>query len=181
MEVSKTKIPRELDGKSFVASLKGDDKQINEYIYGVATRQNIRECKIFPSRMVRDSRFKLIRNFNSIEVVNSNLGDNPIINGFAKIGAESFPNVPYEELYDLEKDPYQKVNLIKDNKYKKIKNRLSIALENWMKAQEDFLLEDPISILKPTLHPLDKNSKWNRVPQNLTGKLKNEDYIKLHY
>ena len=95
--------------------------------------------------------------------------------------AESFPNVPYEELYDLEKDPYQKVNLIKDNKYKKIRNRLSIALENWMKIQEDFLLEDPISILKPTLHPLDKNSKWNRVPQNLNGKLKNEDYIKLHY
>ena len=63
--------------------------------------------------MVRDSRFKLIRNFNSIEVVNSNLGDNPIINEFAKIGAESFPNIPYEELYDLEKDPYQKVNLIK--------------------------------------------------------------------
>ena len=56
LEVSKTKIPRELDGKSFVESLKGDDKQINEYIYGVATRQNIRECKIFPSRMVRGSR-----------------------------------------------------------------------------------------------------------------------------
>ena len=181
LEVSKTKIPIELDGKSFVESLKGDDKQINEYIYGVATRQNIRECKIFPSRMVRGSRFKLIRNFNSVDVVNSNLGDNPIINEFAKIGAKSFPNIPYEELYDLEKDPYQKVNLIKDNKYKKIRNRLSIALENWMKIQEDFLLEDPISILKPTLHPLDKNSKWNRVPQNLTGKLKNEDYIKLHY
>ena len=181
LEVSKTKIPRELDGKSFVKSLKGDDKEINEYIYGVATRQNIRECKIFPSRMVRGSRFKLIRNFNSVEVVNSNLGDNPIKNEFAKIGAESFPNIPYEELYDLEKDPYQKVNLIKDNKFKKIRNRLSIALENWMKTQEDFLLEDPISILKPTLHPLDKNSKWNRVPQNLTGKLKNEDYIKLHY
>ena len=181
LEVSKTKIPRELDGKSFVESLKGDDKQINEYIYGVATRQNIRECKIFPSRMVRGKRFKLIRNFNSIEVVNSNLGENPIINSFAIIGAESFPNVPYEELYDLEKDPYQKVNLIKNNKYKKIRNRLSIALENWMKSQEDFILEDPISILKPTLHPLDRNSKWNKVPQNLTGKLKNEDYIKLHY
>ena len=181
LEVSKTKIPTELDGKSFVESLKGDEKQINEYIYGVATRQNIRECKIFPSRMVRGSRFKLIRNFNSIEVVNSNLGDNPIINEFAKIGAESFPKVPYEELYDLEKDPYQKVNLIKNIKYKKIRNRLSIALENWMKSQEDFLLADPISILKPTLHPLDRNSKWNKVPQNLTGKLKNEDYIKLHY
>jgi uncharacterized sulfatase len=89
LEVSKTKIPRELDGKSFVESLKGDNKQINEYVYGVATRQNIRECKIFPSRMVRGKRFKLIRNFNSIEVVNSNLGENPIINSFAKIGVKT--------------------------------------------------------------------------------------------
>mgnify|MGYP003325109365 CR=1 FL=1 len=62
--------------------------------------------------MARDKRYKLIRNFNSIEVVDSNLGNNPFINSFAKIAAESFPNIPYEELYDLEKDPYQKVNLI---------------------------------------------------------------------
>ena len=181
LEVSNTEIPSEIDGKSFLETLNGSKMKIHDYVFGVSTRQNIRECKIFPSRMIRGNRYKLIRNFNSVEVVNSNLGDNPVINEFAKIGAESFPNIPYEELYDLEKDPYQKVNLIKDNKYKKIRNRLSIALENWMKTQEDFLLEDPISILKPTLHPLDKNSKWNRVPQNLTGKLKNEDYIKLHY
>ena len=44
LQVSKTKIPTELDGKSFVESLKG--KQINEYIYGVA-RQNIRDVKFF--------------------------------------------------------------------------------------------------------------------------------------
>ena len=47
-----------------------------------------------------------------MDVVNSNLGDNPIINHFIKIGAESFPNVPYEELYDLKSDPYQQNNLI---------------------------------------------------------------------
>ena len=155
LEVSNTEIPSEIDGKSFLETLNGSKMKIHDYVFGVSTRQNIRECKIFPSRMIRGNRYKLIRNFNSVEVVNSNLGDNPVINEFAKIGAESFPNVPYEELYDLEKDPYQKVNLIDNPKYKKTRNRLSVALENWMKSQEDFLLDNPISVLKPTLHPLD--------------------------
>ena len=181
LEVSNTEIPSEIDGKSFLETLNGSKMKIHDYVFGVSTRQNIRECKIFPSRMIRGNRYKLIRNFNSVEVVNSNLGNNPVINEFAKIGAESFPNVPYEELYDLEKDPYQKVNLIDNPKYKKIRNRLSVALENWMKSQEDFLLDNPISVLKPTLHPLDKNSKWNNVPDDLIGKLDDEDYVKLHY
>ena len=181
LEVSNTKIPSEIDGKSFLETLNGSKMKIHDYVFGVSTRQNIRECKIFPSRMIRGSRYKLIRNFNSVEVVNSNLGDNPVINEFAKIGAESFPNVPYEELYDLEKDPYQKVNLIDNPKYKQIRNRLSVALENWMKSQEDFLLDNPISVLKPTLHPLDKNSKWNNVPDDLIGKLNDDDFVKLHY
>jgi len=181
LEVSNTEIPSEIDGKSFLETLNGSKMKIHDYVFGVSTRQNIRECKIFPSRMIRGNRYKLIRNFNSVEVVNSNLGDNPVINEFAKIGAESFPNVPYEELYDLEKDPYQKVNLIDNPKYKKTRNRLSVALENWMKSQEDFLLDNPISVLKPTLHPLDKNSKWNNVPDDLIGKLNDDDFVKLHY
>ena len=181
LEVSNTEIPSEIDGKSFLETLNGSKMKIHDYVFGVSTRQNIRECKIFPSRMIRGNRYKLIRNFNSVEVINSNLGDNPVINEFAKIGAESFPNVPYEELYDLEKDPYQKVNLIDNPKYKKTRNRLSVALENWMKSQEDFLLDNPISVLKPTLHPLDKNSKWNNVPDDLIGKLNDDDFVKLHY
>ena len=181
LEVSNTEIPSEIDGKSFLETLNGSNMKIHDYVFGVSTRQNIRECKIFPSRMVRGNRYKLIRNFNSVEVVNSNLGDNPVINQFAKMGAESFPNVPYEELYDLEKDPYQKINLINDPKYKKTRNRLSVALENWMKSQGDFLLDDPISVLKPSLHPLDRNSKWNNVPDDLIGKINDGDYVKLHY
>ena len=181
LEVSNTEIPSEIDGKSFLETLNGSNMKIHDYVFGVSTRQNIRECKIFPSRMVRGNRYKLIRNFNSVEVVNSNLGHNPVINQFAIMGAESFPNVPYEELYDLEKDPYQKINLINDPKYKKTRNRLSVALENWMKSQGDFLLDNPISVLKPSLHPLDRNSKWNNVPDDLIGKINDEDYVKLHY
>ncbi len=181
LDVSDTEIPVEIDGKSFLEILIGSNRKINEYVFGVSTRQNIRQCKIFPSRMVRGERYKLIRNFNSVEVVNSNLGDNSVINAFAKIGAESFPNIPYEELYDLSRDPYQKRNLINDPKHKEIRIRLSVALENWMKSQGDFLLDNPISLLKPTLHPLDKTSKWNNVPDNLIGKINDVDYVKLHY
>ena len=181
LDITETKIPVHIDGKSFSKTLSGIDTEIHDYIFGVATKQNIRECKIFPSRMARDKRYKLIRNFNSIDVVNLNLGDNPYINKFAKMSTESFPNVPYEELYDLEKDPYQKVNLINNNKYNSIRNRLSSALENWMINQGDFVLDNPISIIKPTLHPLDKNSKWNKVSEDLLGKLNDDDYVKLHY
>ncbi len=181
LEAAKTDIPNSIDGKSFLKTLLGSNVQINEYVFGVATKQNIRECKIFPSRMVRGKRFKLIRNFNSIEVVDSNLGENPVVNEFAKIAAESFPNIPYEELYDLKKDPYQKNNLINNSDYTQHRNRLSDVLEKWMKNQNDFVLDNPISVIKPTLHPLDKNSKWNKVSEELTGKLKEEDYVKLHY
>ena len=54
-------------------------------------------------------------------------------------------------------------------------------MKNYMTSQEDFLLDNPISVLKPTLHPLDKNSKWNNVPDYLIGKLNDDDYVKLHY
>ena len=87
LDITETKIPVHIDGKSFSKTLSGIDTEIHDYIFGVATKQNIRECKIFPSRMARDKRYKLIRNFNSIDVVDLNLGDNPYINKFAKMSA----------------------------------------------------------------------------------------------
>ncbi len=33
------------------------------------------------------------------------------VNAFIKRGAQAFKNVPYEELYDLENDPYEHRNL----------------------------------------------------------------------
>jgi len=50
----------DLDGKSFLPILKGKDKPIKEYVYGIATRQNIQKCYIFPSRSIRGKKFKYI-------------------------------------------------------------------------------------------------------------------------
>ncbi|MEC8133461.1 MAG: N-sulfoglucosamine sulfohydrolase, partial [Bacteroidota bacterium] len=102
-------------------------------------------------------------------------------NAFIKMGAESFPNIPYEELYDLEKDPYQKNNLINKPGFSLIKQELSSALNTWMISQDDFLLTHKMPLIKPTLHPLDRVSKWNKVEEDLAGKLIESDYIPVHY
>lgn len=181
LEIANTKIPQEIDGKSFLKTLKGDKSKVNRYIYGVATKQNVRNGKVFPSRMVRGERFKLIKNFNAKEVVDANLGDNEIVNQFIKMGANYYAKIPFEELYDLKIDPYQKKNLAKNKKYQQQKEALSKTLAKWMVSQNDFLITHKMPLLKPTLHPLDKNTKWTKVPQNLQGKLQDKDFIKLHY
>jgi uncharacterized sulfatase len=174
-------IPQDLDGNSFQPTLKGNTDPIHDYIFSLSTKQNIQKCKVFPSRAIRGKRFKFIRNYNSIEVVESNYGSNSVINAFIRKGAESFSNVPFEELYDLELDPYQEQNLINNPEYLEQKNRLSSALENWMIAQNDFLIHQKMPLIKPTLHPLDRNSKWNKVDEDLVGKIDESSYIILHY
>ena len=181
LDIIGAKISDDIDGSSFYKTLLGDENEIHDYIYGVSTMQNIQKCKVFPSRMVRESKYKYIKNFNSIEVYKNNFGQNKVVNQFIEIGARSFPDKPYEELYDLDKDPYQENNLAKDNKYLQVKNRLELALKKWMISQEDILISNKMPLIKPTLHPLDRNSKWNKVSLELENKLTENDYIKLHY
>ena len=56
-----------------------------------------------------------------------------------------------------------------------------MALENWMITQDDFLLKQKMPLIKPTLHPLDRNSKWNKVSADLEHKLSESDYYSTHY
>jgi len=181
LDIIDAPIPDRLDGKSFYKTLKGDTSIVHDYIFAIATKQNIQTCRVFPSRMVRGQQYKYIRNFNAKEVVKNNMGSNEYINAFIKIGANAYPNIPYEELYDLSIDPFEKNNLAKNNTYAKEKERLSAVLENWMIGQNDFLITNKMPLIKPTLHPLDVPSKWNKVPRDLQGKLTEENYIKLYY
>ena len=181
LDIINADIPKSIDGLSFYNTLKGDDSEIHDYIFGVSTMQNIQKCKVFPSRMVRSKKFKYIKNFNSIDVYERNFGDNPIVNKFIEIGAKSFPNKPFEELYDLDIDPYQRNNLINDIEYLDIKLELELALKDWMISQDDILINNKMPLIKPTLHPLDKSSRWNKVSSELENKLTQYDYVELHY
>ena len=170
-----------VDGKSFLPILKGKDKPIKEYVYGIATRQNIQKCYIFPSRSIRGKKFKYIKNFNSNEVVENNLGNDNEINKFILRGSQAFKKIPYEELYDLEKDPFEHKNLAKVESFKKIKIKLEDKLHQWMIEQGDFLITHKMPLIKPTFHPLDRISKFNKINSSLEGILESEDYIPVHY
>ena len=162
--------PDEFDGKSFSELLLGNDKKVNDFVYGVSTRQNVRNGFIFPSRMISNGKYKMIKNFNSIEVYKKNLNKGRVLNEFIEIGAKKMPNIPYVELYDLELDPYEKNNISQNPGSKYIINELSKSLEDWMVSQNDIVSLGKIPLIKPTQHPLDKPSKWMNVKKNLIGK-----------
>ena len=121
LDIAGIEIPKNLDGSSFFDVFDKNSTEINEYIYGIATRQNIRDTKVFPSRSIRNNRYKYILNFNSFEVYKNNFTKDKIINKFIELGARSNPNVPYEELYDLKNDPYEKSNLAENENLNSIK------------------------------------------------------------
>ena len=73
IESTGNKIPKNLDGYSFLSSLKGATNK-RKFTYGISTRQNVRNAKVFPSRSIRDDQFKYIVNFNSYEIYEQNLG-----------------------------------------------------------------------------------------------------------
>lgn len=184
IDIAGGKAPKELDGKSFLKILKGSKKEIHQYVYGVRTSQNILAASVSPSRMIRSKKYKYIRNFNSVEVVDQNLGDNEAVNAFIKMGALKFKNLPFEELYDIEKDPFEQVNLAKDPKYSKTKDQLAKAMFEWMKNQGDIL--DDTEGNMPLIHPgkrfrLDQQSKYIDIPDSLVNTLKKEDYLTLDY
>jgi len=181
LEIAGGNVPDDIDGVSFLRILEGKENKIRDYVYGIATRQNIQSCYVFPSRSVRNHRYKYVRNFNSLEVVEQNMTSNQAVNAFIKRGAEAFPRVPFEELYDLQKDPFEHKNLATNKDYTSIKNQLGTQLVLWMTQQNDFLIDYKMPLLKPTLHPIDKISKWNKPPKALVSSLKEEDYLLLHY
>ena len=181
LDVVNNEVPNQLDGVSFKNILIDGGESKRKFTYGVSTWQNVRDAKVFPSRSVRDSKFKLIVNFNSKEVYKNNLGDNQYVNEFIKLGALAFPNTPFEELYDLENDPYELNNLIKNPDYDIQLESLRIELKRWMKSQNDFLITNKMPLIKPTLHPLDKNTQWTSVTKRLRNTIKDSDYLDLHY
>lgn len=182
MDITGGNATDDMDGKSFLPLLKGEDIQINEYVYGVRTNQNILYSEIFPSRMIRDKRYKYIRNFNSTEVVEQNLTGKFNVDYFIKRGANAFKNEPLEELYDLQNDPFEQHNLIKNPELKSIKESLRKAMFSWMKSQGDILDESVGNM--PIITPkgkkgfkLDQDTRTRTIPDSIKNTLKKDDYI----
>ncbi|SHJ22673.1 sulfatase family protein [Pseudozobellia thermophila] len=181
LEIAGGKATPDMDGKSFLRLLQGKDVEINEYVYGVRTNQNILNSEIFPSRMIRDKRYKYIRNFNALEVVERNLTGKPNVDYFIKRGAYAFRNEPYEELYDMRKDPFEQHNLANEPELRAIKETLSKKMFSWMSRQGDILSDIPgrIPIVAPGGNKgfkLDQDTPTRQIPDSIKNTLGKEDY-----
>lgn len=138
-----------LDGKSFLPVLLGKRTTARDYAFGI--HNNIPEGPAYPSRAIRDTRYKLIMNLTPDQNYHIKYMMNPAKkdsywNGWlAK--AESSPadkklvnrivHRPAIEFYDLQKDPYELNNLAGDAAYSKLIKSYSTALTQWMKQQGD--------------------------------------------
>ncbi|MDP2527083.1 sulfatase family protein [Maribacter dokdonensis] len=181
LDIAGGKAMPDMDGKSFLPILQGKDVEINEYVYGVRTNQNILNSEIFPSRMIRNKKYKYIRNFNSLEVVENNLTGKTYVDYFIKRGANKFKNEPFEELYDIENDPFEQHNLANVEELKSVKDTLSKKMFIWMNSQGDLLnkIAGNMPIITPSGNKgfkLDQDTPTRQIADSLKNTLQKEDY-----
>lgn len=147
-------VPEGLDGRSFLAVLQDPAKAHRTHIF--ATHDHDARMNIYPSRSVRDGRWKYIRNLHPdwaftshIDLVSSrgtDLGQRDFFATWER-RAESdaaaaavlrrYHARPAEELYDLAADPAEQRNLAADPAVAAVLAELRGRLDAWMKEQGD--------------------------------------------
>ena len=104
-----------------------------------------------PVRCVRTSRYKYIRNFESVRpdwYYSEGVERHRTVLGVrhsSRIMRESDPKGrPWEELYDLQSDPLEMDNLAGRRGYRETSRELARSLLRWMRDTDDPLLQGPI-------------------------------------
>lgn len=144
-----TPIPN-LPGRSLVPLLRRESTNWREYLF---TEYHIHSAhNYYPQRTVQDKRYKLVRNLMPGEV---NPGyaftNNRFFEGLMKTIESADEPIrsaylnrerPVEyELYDLQADPYEFSNLVRDGAYVKVLTRLQKELQAWREETNDPLLD----------------------------------------
>ncbi|MFX1601367.1 MAG: sulfatase/phosphatase domain-containing protein, partial [Promethearchaeota archaeon] len=143
------KIPKNIEGRSFLPLLKGEIDVFRKEIY---TEKSFHEY-YDPIRSIRTEEFKFIINFEKSETLYQ-LGMDMQQDALGKYMLK-FINKPRpnEELYDLKNDPNEMYNLIDNPNYKDVVKNLKGKLYEWMKRTNDPILKGKIKYL-PQVPPM---------------------------
>ena len=162
------------DGRSFLNVLLSKTNTHRDHVYGAhTTRGIIRGSACYPIRSVRSPRFKYIWN-PSHDAVFYNVvstGPNTLLETWAEHGkrdqqaaflAHRYQHRPAEELYDVQKDPYELNNLAAKPDYAEIKSTLRAELDRWMQQQGDEGVDTELNALRRQ----SPNRRWTPYDPN---------------
>jgi uncharacterized sulfatase len=139
LEVAGADHVSDFDGKSFLPVLKGTTQSHQKYVYGVMINQGIINAHVFPGRTIRSEQYRYIRNYNTLAAVERREAAGEKHTEILRMGAEKYPDVPEEELFDVIADPEEKHNLADHPQHQEVKKELQQELQNWLIAQNDFM------------------------------------------
>lgn len=164
IELAGGKATDDLDGRSLVLLLQNQDTILHKYIYGAHTTRGIYSGYAYPIRSITDGKWKYIRNLNyksqfqNILTNGWNFDATPTTGSWADWlsikdskseghhWATMYQHRPYDELYNLSKDPNELNNLAADTKLESTKSKLSKELDNWMLKQGDKGMASEMSV-----------------------------------
>lgn len=146
--------PGYIDGKSFLRVLTGQSTRHRDLIFGAHTNQGIISGQPYPVRSVRDRRYKYIRNLTpggepTNVATHGRAFRESTAGPWGEWKARSLHDAatrklvaramhrPAEELYDLERDPWELTNLAAEPSLAKLKGQLRKHLDQWMRQQGD--------------------------------------------
>lgn len=131
-------------GKSFLPVLKGEPLDRNE-IFASHTFHEV--TMYYPMRVVREGKYKLIMNIAhgleypfASDLYASKTWQSLLAGNFETLGNKpitEFLNRPKYELYDLEKDPHETINLANEKSYSEILNGLLRKIKDFQTTTND--------------------------------------------
>lgn len=159
--------PHWLQGKSLIDIIEEKEEEVNEEIYSEINFHTSYE----PMRAIRTKQFKYIKYYDKYNKINySNIDDSPIKKHLMDNGLKE-EKKEMEALYDLYLDPWERKNVINDEKYKYILEKLRYKLCEWQEKTDDSILKGNIEI--------PKKAKVNKCECISASSKNREDYVQL--
>jgi uncharacterized sulfatase len=148
--------PTNIDGQSFAEALLGHTQQHRDVVFASHTTRGIIGGSTYPVRAVRTKTLKYLRNLNANEPFTNTITETrgevwdswvaaAKTSAFAQERVTLYQHRPAEELYDLENDPFELVNLGQSPAHQEQKLALSAQLDAFMAQQGDLGLETELA------------------------------------
>lgn len=152
IEIAGLKVPKAIEGKSFLPVLQGKKNKHKDFVYGLQTTRGIvKGSDHYGIRTIRSKMYRYILNLTPEEKF-ENIVTNSFESGgkfyqswiekantdsIARAMVNRFQHRQSEELYDLVNDPLEMYNIANDPQYLTIKKKLKHKLLKWMEQQGD--------------------------------------------